>query len=408
MHVLLLSIAYPPEVRSASTLTYDFARGLRARGHKVTVVTGYPRYNLPAGTPEHFAAVTDEDGVRVIRVRTLPVHKVPIVQRGFGELALPYHFVTAALQYVDAPVDVIEMYSPPLTLGVAGWILKKRLGAPLVVNVQDLFPQNAVDLGIVKNPVVLAGLRALERTVYAGADAITVHSVGNGKYLVERRGQPEAKVKVIPNWVEPTAFDIPTGIVTNGFLQRYGLQGKFVLLFAGVLGPAQGLDVLIDAAHEVRDESSIAVLFVGDGMAKAKLMARCESRGQTNVRFEHFISKDEYPNLLAECHVGLVSITSSYHTPVVPGKLQGYMAGGVPVLAALNVESDGHQILTDSQAGLSVLGGDSRRLAENIRRLYSDPNLCAEMGARGRAYALEHFNKNHCVGLYERLFQELQ
>jgi glycosyltransferase involved in cell wall biosynthesis len=134
---------------------------------------------------------------------------------------------------------------------------------------------------------------------------------------------------------------------------------------------------------------------------------RCRARAQANVQFENFVSKDEYPKLLAECDAGLVSITSEYHTPVVPGKLLGYMAGGIPVLAALNVESDGHSILRESEAGYSVAGNDVTGLAAAMRRLRDDPPLRATMGERGRRYAMEHFDRARCIAQYEQLFTTL-
>jgi len=369
MHVLLICDAYPPEVRSASVLTFDFATALKERGHAVTVLTGYPRYNL-AEDASQYPEDSVEAGIRVLRVRTAPIKMVHPVRRGLAELTLPSRFASA-MRAVREPVDVIEVYSPPLPLALAGWRLKRRYRCPMVLNVQDLFPQNALDLGIVRRGPVYAGLLALERLAYRCADAITVHSSGNRDFLISRRGQDSDHVHVISNWVDPSQFATSGAAALTGgsYRRRWGLERRFALLFAGVLGPAQGLDTVIDAAWQARDVEDLVVLLVGDGTEKNRLIERCQARGQTNVRFEHFVSKDEYPKLLAECDVGLVSLAGSYHTPVVPGKLLGYMAAGVPALAALNGESDGHIILAESGAGISVPAGDAAALAAAMRRL---------------------------------------
>jgi glycosyltransferase involved in cell wall biosynthesis len=407
MHVLLICDAYPPEVRSASLLTYDFASALTERGHRVTVVTTYPKYNLADGPARAYPTDVVENGVRVIRLETLPIHKVGTIRRGIGELSLPAAFSSRIKALVRENVDVIEVYSPPLPLAIAGWLLKRHYRCPLVLNVQDLFPQNALDLGLVRQGPVFWGLLALERMAYAAADRITVHSEGNRRFLLERRKLSPAKAVVVSNWVDPSAFQRAATDEPGKYRQRFGLGSDFVMLFAGVLGPAQGLDVVVDAAWELRDETGLRVLLVGDGTEKSRLLERCKARGQTNVQFEHFVSKDEYPKLLAECDAGLVSITADYHTPVVPGKLLGYMAGGIPVLAALNAESDGHSILRDSGAGISVAGNDVTGLAAAMRRLRDDPSLRAGMGERGRQYAMEHFDRARCIAQYEQLFTNL-
>lgn len=407
MHVLLICDAYPPEVRSASLLTFDFASALTARGHTVTVVTSYPQYNLADGATRDYPLDTVENGVRVIRVHTLPIHKVGAVKRGIGELSLPMTFASKISAMVKEKVDVIEVYSPPLPLAIAGWMLKRRYDCPLVLNVQDLFPQNALDLGIVRPGPVFWGLLALERMAYAAADAITVHSPGNRRFLLEKRSVPPARAHVVSNWVDPSAFVRATSDEPGKYRKRFNLGDDFVMLFAGVLGPAQGLDVVVDAAWELRAQPGLKVLLVGDGTEKKRLVERCAARGQTNVQFENFVSKDEYPKLLSECDAGLVSITAEYHTPVVPGKLLGYMAGGIPVLAALNAESDGHSILRDSGAGYSVAGNDVAGLAAAMLRLRDDSTLRGQMGDRGRSYAMEHFDRARCIAQYETLFTTL-
>ncbi len=408
MHVLLLCDAYPPEVRSASVLTFDFASALRDRGHRVTVATSYPQYNIAAGE-DASAYPTDavEDDIRVLRVRTLPIHKVHPIRRGIGELGLPIQFASRVRAAISDAVDIIEVYSPPLPLALAGWMLKRHYACPMVLNVQDLFPQNALDLGLVRNGPILWALLGLERAAYRMADAVTVHSPGNRQFLMERRALEPGLVHVISNWVDASQLGVTHPPANGPFRARYGIADKFVLVFAGVLGPAQGLDVVVDAAWEVRDVGDLTVLLVGDGTEKRRLMDRCAARQQTNVRFEGFVSKDAYPLLLAECDVGIVSITSRYHTPVVPGKLLGYMAAGVPVLAALNAESDGHIILAESGAGISVPGSDVAGLATAMRTLRDDPALRAAMSERGRQYALQHFDRSHCVAQYEQLFKTL-
>lgn len=406
MHILLVVIGYPPEIRSSSQLTKEFAEELVATGHTVTVLTSYPGYNLSdMQKGADYPMVSVVNGVRIIRVKSLPVHKVSPFRRGIGELSLPFFFSFSALRHIKGKVDGIEVLSPPLTLGIVGGILKWFFRAPLIVNVQDLFPQNAVDLGIIKSRAVLGVFRVIEELVYWFADLITVHSKGNQAFLIDVRKQKASKVLVIPNWIDLAPF---TRMQRTGrFRKQYGLENKFIILFAGVLGPAQGLDIVMETAKEVVDLEDLVFLLVGDGTAKSALVGKAAEWNLKNVQFENFVSIDEYPELVKDADVGMLTITHLYHTPVVPGKLLGYMAGGIPTLASLNIESDGHQIVKDADCGISVEAGDLKGFVNAVRRLYKDRHLCARMGENGNRYVRDNFAKERCTALYNNLFLNL-
>nr|HPJ72862.1 glycosyltransferase family 4 protein [bacterium] len=185
MRVLLITDSYPPEIRSASLLMAEMAEGFRDRGCEVCVLTSSPRYNLAqwplAGRKRLFYRET-ADGIEVIRTHTLPIHNVGHLRRGLGQVFLPaiFSLPTPAIRRPDATV----VYSPPLTLGLAAWAVKVSRGTPFIFNVQDIFPQNAVDLGALRNPRIIAAFRAIERFVYRHADAVTVHSNANRNVLI--------------------------------------------------------------------------------------------------------------------------------------------------------------------------------------------------------------------------------
>ena len=412
MHILLLSIAYPPEIRSASTLTRDFAVQLRRLGHEVTVVTGYPRYNLSEDERDRMypTVAVGDDGIRVVRIRTLPVHRVSPAVRGISELSLPFVFAVAAARYVHRKVDIVEVYSPPLTLGLAGTIARWFFRASLIVNIQDLFPQNAVDLGMLRSGPVLSFLLAVERLVYRFADVITVHSPGNRRFLVGHRGVPESKVVTIPNWVDIESFDAVrdgVGADPDPLFREMDVGARKVFLFAGVMGPAQGLDVVVEAAEMLADQTDVLFLLLGDGTDRARLEGLVRAAGLNNVRFGEFVPPERYTGIVTHCYAGLVTLTPFYRTPVVPGKLMGYMAAGIPVVAALNAESDGHDIVAKSGGGVAVQAGDAKGLAAAVRRLAEDPLRQKEMGQAGLRYARSQFATETCVGMYDALFREL-
>lgn len=403
MNILLVTDSYPPEIRSASHLMQELAEELRNRGYKVTVVTSYPQYNLTAEMKgKSFDEFSVENDINVIRVKTLPHHKVNFVIRGISQLTMPYIFFSRINKYLKDKVDVVIVYSPPLPLANVGKALKKKYGAKFILNVQDIFPQNAIDLGVLKNKFIINYFERLESRAYESADKIVVHSEGNRKFLIQKKRLFEDKVQVLHNWIDITPY---RNTEKDGyFRKKYGLEDKFIILFAGVIGPSQGLDLIVNAANELKDVSALTFLFVGDGTEKNKLIKKAEHFQLKNVVFKPFVSKEEYPKLVKDADVGMICLSSKNKTPVVPGKILGYMAASVPVLAFLNKESDGHQIIKDAQCGYSEVSDNPIKATEIILKIYNERDKLKQYGENGFNYVLRHFSKDVCIDQLEKLF----
>lgn len=400
MRVLLVTDAYPPEIRSASHLMLELAEELRDRGHQVTVLTSWPGYNLDGDGPrDGWQEREVEGGITVLRVKTLPHHNVSFMVRGVAQLMMPRQFLKVARRHrVEA--DAVVVYSPPLPLGLVGRTMARR-GARFLLNVQDLFPQNAVDLGVLTNPALVAFFRWLERRVYLGAHVVTVHSDGNRDHLLA--GQPAAasRLAVLHNWVDVERH--PPGPPAVDFRARFGIRHRRVAVFAGVMGPSQYLELVLHVAREMRDRDDLLFLLVGDGMERAALEERARSEGLDNVRFEGFVSRDLYPDLLKAADVGLVCLSPKNRTPVVPGKILEYMAAGIPVAAFLHRGSDGWGLIADAGCGTVADSARPEACTAAFRALLDDADALAGMGARGRAYAAEHFSRAACVTRLEAL-----
>ena len=405
MHTLLITDSYPPEIRSASRLMHDLAMGLRDRGHCVSVLTCYPQYNLTEEARERFAdraAKRDayEDGVRVIRVEADNVHNCGPLRRALGHLALPVRFARAAHRLAD--IDAIVHYSPPLTLGLAAVWLKRRYGAAYVMNVQDLFPQNAIDLGVLKNPAAVALFRLIERCCYRNADLVTCHSSGN-RDILKRLVGAETPVSVVPNWVNLADYD---EAAESSLIEEIGLQAEFVLMFGGVMGYAQDLDTVIECARMLTDHGEIAFLLVGDGVEKERLERKAQGLG--NVRFHPFVSPDEYVGLLREVDAGLVTLRGSMRTPVVPSKVLDFMAAGKPWIGSLPPTGDAWRVGERSGSALLCPPGEVTEMARAVLRLYRDREERHSMGRRGREYCERHFARGVCVDRYHAILSKLR
>lgn len=400
MNILLITDSYPPEVRSASLMMYELARGLTGQGHKVSVITSMPKYNLVEAqrTTKELYTRTREDGIEVYRVWTPPLHNVSHLKRGLGQIVLPVIF--ALVSSFIGKIDLSIVYSPPLPLGLTACYLKIFKGAEYIFNVQDLFPQNAIDLGALRNPILIKAFCLLEKFIYRHARYITVHSPGN-KDFIAGTGIASEKISVIHNWVDPVVYE---GVSGKSPLDKgVELQEKFVVLFAGVMSYAQDMDVIVETARLLSDNDDIVFLLVGDGSQGPKIAGLKEKYGLSNLILHPFISLEEYPELVGLCDVGLVTLKRSMKTPVVPSKILGYMASGKPVIGSLNIESEANDIIKAAGCGWAEEINGPRDMADAIVRLYRDPGLKERMGRMGKDYVSANYSMEKSLLDYEDL-----
>jgi len=240
----------------------------------------------------------------------------------------------------------------------------------------------------------------MEKRAYDHASVVTVHSHSNGEFLVRQKKIAREKLVTLHNWVEIEPCDM--SYAPNVYRKRLGLENKFIFFFGGVLGPSQGIDLLLDAAKKIQDIPETVILLLGDGIEKERLEQRAQDEGLTNVVFHPFLSKEAYKEFLMEVDGGLVSRTIKNKTPVVPGKILGYMGAGLPVLAFLNKESDGHLIIQDAKCGYSEVSDGVEKAASLMRKMIREKDSLRELGLNGHQYALQNFSKKVCVDKLER------
>jgi colanic acid biosynthesis glycosyl transferase WcaI len=410
MKILLLTAYFPPDTGSAAHLFYELGRAFVERGHGVTVLTGMPGYHA-LGPLEKYKGKKrikeDMEGMEVVRVAMPQLPRHLMVGRALWQFGGAWALFLAGLGLPKA--DAAIVYSPPLPLGLTAWGLKKLQGLPFILNVQDLFPQSIIDLGLLRNRWLIRFFEEMERFVYRRANIITVHSEGNREHVMRKldKGQAE-KVKVIPNWVD--VHFIQPGPRMNWFREAHGLGDAFVVSFAGVLGYSQDLDVVLDAARILEDggwRSEILFLIVGDGVERPRLEAKARQMGLNNVRFLPMQPREKYPAVLHASDIGLATLHAEVRTPVVPSKILSIMAAGRPVVAAMNLDGDGPRLIAEARCGLCVPPEDPRALAEAILQLYHDASLREELGRNGRRYVEKYLSLEACVERYEQLLRQV-
>lgn len=405
MKILLVSPFFPPEVGSAAHLYYELGQALRGRGHEVTVLTGLPRYHVverPAGGRSRPFMREKYHGLQVFRVFNLDIPWDRPLLRGLDQV------VAAAAACLAGcclpPFEVAMVYSPPLPLALATLVFCGLRGCPLVLNVQDLFPQSAIDLGVLRNPRLIQAFRGLESFLYRHADLITVHSAGNRRHILAAGGDP-GKVAVISNWVDTDALRPSSR--HNGLRAALGLNDRFVVSFAGIFGYSQDLETVLASADRLRDRPDIAFLLVGDGVEKPRLLELARDLNLANVHFLPMQPKDKYPDVLAASDLCLVTLRRDVQTPVVPSKILSILAAGRPVLAGLPLEGDAPRLIAEAGCGFCVPPGDSEAMAGAIRHLADRPILREQLGASGRHYAERHLSLSRCAEILEGYFQKI-
>jgi len=395
--ILLITDPYPPQLYSISLMMQQLAEKLVVRGNNVTVVTPWPANNLPTEAKQmDFSVFSKKNGVHIIRVKTPPLHTANFVIRGISQLLLPYLFWGKIKKYCKFKIDAVLVYSPPLPLAILGNKIKKRFGARYILNIQDIFPQSPIDLGVMKNKILIKYFEYMENRAYQYADKITSHTITSRKYLIENKKIPPDKIYYIPNWIDINPYLNVRR--TNSFRKKLGLENKFVILFGGVVGRSQGLDLIIKAANILKNENDIRFLIVGEGIEKSRLKKIADEYSLGNIVFHTFISQEIYPELVKESDVGLVCLSNMNKTPVIPGKMWGYMAAAIPIVAFLNKESDGHVLIKEAECGYSIVSDASPEEAkEVIIKIFNEKGKLKQYGENGHRYVLKHFTKDGCM-----------
>jgi glycosyltransferase involved in cell wall biosynthesis len=391
--------------RSTATRSYELARRLVDRGHKVTIVSRDTR-SLEAGRDEppagKLVARETVDGIDVLFLNVPYANRYPTPLR----LASFAAFTVAAgvAGVLERKPDVVFASSTPLTIGIAGLATARLKRVPFVFEIRDLWPAVPVQLGALKSPPAVRSAEWLERRLYAGAERIVVLSEGAQEDL-ERRGIPSEKLSLIPNAADLDVFR--PGVVDEEFRGHHGLEGKFVALYSGAMGRANGLDQLVDAAEALRrrGDERVAIVALGDGGERPRLEERARDLGLDNLRFLSPVPKDELAGIVGAADVTLTIFAPH---PVLetnsPNKFFDSLAAGKS--AVVNLDGWVRRLVEENDAGAWVPAGDSEALAWALSALAGDPARVERMGMNARALAEREFSRDLMAERLERTLEE--
>ena len=341
MRLALISDAFPPMRSSGAVQLRDLAREFARQGHDLTVLVSSPELDRPF-------VREDFDGATVLRLRTSRTRDTSYARRVLAELAMPW-LMRRALR--SAPVDPaafdgVIWYSPAIFHAPLVRWLKRQSRAPGYLIIRDIFPQWALDTGVIKPGIAYRLLDRIARGQYDAADVIGVQTPGNKAFFADWAARPGHRLEVLHNWLGPPA-DRPCSIdVANT-----PLAGRKLFVYAGNMGVAQGMDRLLYLARQLRERRDIGFLFVGRGSDAERLAAAARDERLDNVLFHDEIDPDEIPALYRQCHVGLVALDPRHSTHNIPGKFLSYMQAGLPVLATINANNDLVRLVADERVG---------------------------------------------------------
>jgi colanic acid biosynthesis glycosyl transferase WcaI len=406
MRILIVNIYFYPDPTGTGWVITELARDLTAQGHAVTVLTTVPHYAGPGH--ENIARVSRRlwreerlDGIRVIRTGVYVPRRKTLWTRLLNYCSFTLLALIAGVRC--GAHDVILSTSPPLSIGLSAWLLSRLKRIPFVFNVQDIYPDVAVLMGMIRNPAWIAPLRMLERLIYRKAALITVIS-DRAKENLRAKGVPTQKIQVIPNWVD--IHEIQPGVPNNGFRRSLPTPSESnLVMFAGNIGLIAGLETVLQAATALQHRPDIHFLLIGEGTAKAELVAIAERMGLRNVRFLPTQPREILPEVLAAADVHLVTLKRQMSTTSVPSKSYTIMASGRPMIAAVDPGSEIWRMVQTAGAGLCVLPEDPATLAEAIVELCDSPERRRVMGECGRAYVVHHHAKSELAGRYGAILE---
>jgi glycosyltransferase involved in cell wall biosynthesis len=384
----MLTQYFPPETGAAQVRLFEVAKAIQAQGHQIEVVTAFPNYPTGVIPPEYRGKFFMKDSIEGI-----PLYRTWIypVQRGrFWKRLLNYFsFVFSACYGIAkaGPADYIFVESPPIFIGFTMFLARLLKRAKIILNISDLWPESAISLGLVKNRLLIGLTSLLEGRMYKVAWRISAQTEGIIKSLTER-GIAPGKLVFLPNGVDPELFTPrPADQELVAHLQ---LQNKLVVLYAGTIGYAAGLEVALQAAEKLRSHPEIVFLLVGDGTEKPRLQKLAAEMQLPNVQWLPFQPLSEIVRYYNLAVLSLVTLRRyKLAEGVRPSKLFPGLASAKPVIYV--GEGEGARIMAESGGGVVIPPEDTAQLAKTILELTADPERCRELGEKGRKYVSENY-----------------
>lgn len=385
MKIALIADTFPPLRNSGAVQLRDLSREFVAQGHELTVI-------LPSWEIKEDFILEQMDGFQVLRLKSPKTKDVNYARRTLSEFLMPFFMKRG---YKKSPLhdekwDGVAWYAPSIFHAPFVNDLKKSSDCKGYLIIRDIFPEWAVDMGLMGRGIIYRFFSAVAHYQYSVADVIGVQTPGNLSYFEVWKKKKGRKLAVLQNWLADTKPDS-----CSIWINRTALAGRKIFVYAGNMGIAQGMDILIDLAEKLKDRHDIGFLFVGRGSEAKRLAEESRKRSLDNIEFKDEIHPDEIPALYAQCSVGIVSLDQRHKSHNIPGKFLSYMQSGIPVLANINPGNDLAELIRSEGVGVVCENNDIQDLERKINILINSIEMDADF-------------KKRCRAVYERMFSPSQ
>lgn len=403
MRILLINQAFVSPEEPGHTRHFEMAKFLQSRGHELVIVASDLNYQTGRRTVARKGVFAEQnfDGVRVLRSYIYPALHRSYFWRVISFFSFMFSSIWTALQVRD--VDLVMGTTPPIFQAVSAWFVALIRRKPFLLEVRDLWPEFGVSMGVLKNPLVIALARWLERFLYARATHILVNSPAYREYMISK-GVPEKKVTYIPYGTDVDMFN--PQVDGSSIRAELGLQERFVVLYAGALGQANDIDTLLRAANRLKVEEKIRFVLFGDGKERPRLESEARQMGLSNVIFAGVRAKKDMPRVIAAADACLAILQDiPMFRTTYPNKVFDYMAAGRATL--LVIDGVSRRLIEESGGGVFVQPGDDAMLAETVLELSKDSRRLQQMGRNARDYLVKYLDRrdrlNETLDLLVRL-----
>lgn len=383
MNILFLTLGQIYDFKQSDIYT-DLMECFVQHGHQVTIVSPYERR---MGKKTEFY---EADGAKFLVVKTLNIQKTNIIEKGLGTLLIGWQYKCAIKKYLGKEkIDLVTYSTPPITLASVVKYVKEKYGAKSYLQLKDIFPQNAVDIGMMKEESFICRFfRKKERELYNFSDYIGCMSPANVKYVLEH--YPEVrkeKVGICPNAI---ALRSHPEINRDEIRQKYGLPlDRPVFLYGGNLGKPQGIDFLVSSLKSVMNRIDCHFLIVGSGTDANKVDEFIAQEKPTNISKISFLPKEDYYRVVASCDIGLIFLDHRFTIPNFPSRLLPYLEYKMPVICASDINTDIKDVIVDNKIGYWCESKDTVNFDVCVNKMLNTDYKA--MGERGYEYLKAHY-----------------
>jgi glycosyltransferase involved in cell wall biosynthesis len=403
MKILLINQSAVSLDEPGHTGHLEMAKYLRDRGHDMVIVAGDSNYQTGLRTVNQKGVFVEQriEGVSILRAYSAETLHRSYFWRAISFASFTFSSVWAALQVKD--VDLVMGTTPQIFQAVSAWFVAFVRRKPFFLEVRDLWPEFAISMGIIKNPVIIRLSYRLERFLYARATHILVNSPAYKEYIVGK-GVPARKITFIAYGSDINMFN--PGIDGSSVRERLGLNNKFMVLYAGTIGQAHDLYTVLRAAKRLSHDSHIQFVFFGDGKERPNLEGEAQRLGLQNVLFAGVCPKKEIPTVIASADACLAILQNlKMFRTTYPNKVFDYMASARPTV--LVIDGVVREVIEASNGGVFVEPGNDELLANAILTLSRDPQRVKQMGENARAYLVENLDRRNKLAETLQLLERL-